>query len=437
MLLGLLAVINAYIFVWRDEGSLHDLGALPAASLGAARAAGPLRPLAEPRADACTGHPVRIFEGLDDALHVETGLAGARSLRLALLGLGVGPEDVTRVEAAVRRRVDLGLIARSAAPVRAALDRFGGVLALEIELAEGHLVQACRADAGFRVRHIQHPLRTDVVVVGVTLGRRPDLEAALAEVGEGPALARAVARVLAQDVDLATQLTPGDRLQVMVEKRWLGSEFHRYGRVLAVRFLGAGARVAYYRYKPPRGHEALFDRAGRPATRTLLRSPVAYFPLPVQARPLLTPRVEIVEGVRGAVYRVPEGAPIHALGDGVVRAVGEHPTAGLVVEIRFDDGTVARHAHLARTVGEIEPGTRLRQGQVFALAGHSGRTPYPRLRLELWREDGGTRVAVDPGILAARGESRPPRVGTPLAQDQLERFRTEVRPWARALRQAS
>ena len=159
--------------------------------------------------------------------------------------------------------------------------------------------------------------------------------------------------------------------------------------------------------------------------------------MPAQARALLAPRVESAGGVRGAVYRLPEGAPIQALGDGVVRKVGHHPTAGLVVEVRFDDGTFARYAHLARTVGELEPGLRLTQGAVFALAGHSGRTPHTRLRLELWREADGAREPVDPGVLSARGELRPPRVGTPLPEDQVERFRADVRPWARALRQAS
>src|SRR5690606_14032941 len=186
LLLGILVLVNAYVFVWREEGALTGLG-LQAAAIG--QSGGPLPPVADPPEEACGGDPVRVFEGLEDLVHLDTTLSGAFTLRLALLHLGVNGEEIDRIEAAVRDKVDLGLLGGSGAPLRVAADRFGTVHALEIELAEGHLLQACRSQEGdelFSVRNIQHPLRSDVVVVPLELGKDADLAAAVDQAGEKP-----------------------------------------------------------------------------------------------------------------------------------------------------------------------------------------------------------------------------------------------------------
>ncbi len=430
----LLGLLNAYVFLWRAEGSLDDFGDLPVTAM--AGRSGALPAYAEPPEAACTGHAVRIFEGLEGLLRVDTDLTGGRTLRLALLEIGVRSVDIDRVEVAVRERVDLGLLARTGAPVRLALDRHGGVHALEVELAEGHLLQACRNPGGFVVRNIQHPLRTDVVVLGTELGRDSDLTAALTALDEAPELAPLVAKALSHDLDFLNEARPGDRLQVMVEKRWLGRTFHRYGDVLAVRYLGTAARVAYYRYKPEGMDAALFDRDGESRQRTLLRSPVAFVPVTREVRALLEPKIEMVEGLMGAMYRLPQGAPIVSLAQGKVRQVGSAGEAGTVVEVEMADGLVARYAHLLRAVGELEVGDSVLQGQLIGLAGHTGQTPNDRLRLELWRENNGARSPVDPLMLTAKGETRPPRVGVRVQKEALDGFREDLRPWARALRQA-
>jgi murein DD-endopeptidase MepM/ murein hydrolase activator NlpD len=433
--LGILALVNAYVFVWRDGGSLTDLPGLGAAAIGDDDG-GPLPPLADPPAQACGGDPVRIFEGLENLVALSTTLAGGTTLRLGLMHLGTPGDEIDVVEAAVRNHVDLSLLGGSGAPLRIAVDRFGGVHALEIELAEGHILQACRDGERLDVRNIQHPLRTDVEVVNVELGRDADLASAVLDAGEKPELADLVARSLVHDVDFMTEARPGDRAQVMVEKRWLGRRFHRYGSVLAVRFVGAAARAAYFRYKPEGGAAAYFDADGEPMRRARLRSPIGFHRVDVEARGLLPPSIEVVQGRIGAVYRVPEGAPVVALGDGVVESVDRTSSDGLVLELRLDDGTRVRYAHLLRTIGELGAGIAVVQGQTVALAGHTGRTPHDRVRLELLEEHEGAWDHVDPLIALGRDAARPQPVGAPIPAAQKERYASDIGPWVRALKLA-
>jgi len=432
--LGLLALVNAYVFVWRDGASIADLPGTGAAAIAGEN--GPLPPLASPPETACGGDPVRIFEGLDDLVALSTTLAGGTTLRLGLMHLGTPADEIDVVEAAVRNHVDLSLLGGSGAPLRIAVDRFGGVQALEIELAEGHILQACRDGQALAVRNIQHPLRTDVEVVTIEIGRDAELAQAVLEAGEKAELADLIARTLAHDVDFMSEARPGDRVQVMLEKRWLGRRFHRYGSVLAVRFVGGATRVAYFRYKPEGGTLAFFDADGQPMRRALLRSPIGFHRVDPEARGLLPPSIEVVQGRIGAVYRVPEGAPVLALGDGEVVSVDRTTSEGLVLELRLHDGTLARYAHLLRTVGELAPGTKVGQGQVVALAGHTGRTPHDRLRLELQRPGEDGLVHVDPLVALGRDAARPEPVGTPIAEGQRQRFADDIGPWIRALKLA-
>lgn len=431
--LSVLALVNTYVFVLNDDG-LSGLQSLEAAAIG--HRSGPLAPLGDPPASACSGDPVRIFDGLEDQIHLRGSLSGGYTLRLALLDLGVPGEEIDAVEAAIRDKVDLSLLGGSGAPLAIATDRDGGVQALEIELAEGHLLQACRNGEGFSVRNLQHPLRSDVEAIAIELGRDADLVAAVEAAGEKPDLARIIARSLSHDVDFMTEARPHDEIQVIVEKRWLGRRFHRYGAVLAIRFRGAEHRCAYYRFKPEGRDGGFFDSDGEPMPRELLRSPIGFFRVDPEARGLLPPSVEVVQGKLGATWRVPEGAPVMAIGSGVIRANERTAEEGNFVDLELADGTIVRYCHLGRVIGALEPGTRIEQGEVLGLAGHTGRTPHDRLRLELWVHEDGQMKTIDPLRRLGAGSERPPTVGQAVPEDQHARFRDDTAAQRRALRMA-
>lgn len=432
LFMTVLGLINAYVFLWQGDGALAGLVGAPSAAISD-HDGGPLPPVASPPERACTGDPVRIFEGLSNLVHLETSLSRGLTLRLALLGLGIEGQRIDRIEASVREHVDLSLLGGSGAPVRVAIDRLGGVAALEIELAEGHVLQACRSEdapAGFEVRNIQHPLRSDVEVIAITLGRDADLGAAVEAAGEHPELARRIAAELAHDVDFMTEARPDDELTVVVEKRWLGRNFHRYGSLLAVRFHGVAARVELFRYKPEGAPMGLFDRKGQPVRRTLLRSPVAYHRVAPEARGMLPPSLEVVQGRVGAAYRLAEGAPLQAVADGIVVQLDHDADRGHYLDLELSDGTMVRYAHLARVLGSLDIGSSVRQGQLLGLAGHSGRTPHDRLRLEIWEDE----RTVDPMRLTAKGSARAPREGASVPEPQQARYEDDIAPRRRALR---
>lgn len=437
LLLTVLALVNAYVFMWREGSSLLALGGpRPAVIAGDDDGpAGALGSLADPREDACTGDPVRILDGLHAQIQQTTTLTKDRTLRLALIDLGITAADIDALEAAIRPSFDLGLLTGSNAPVRLAADRHGGLQAIELELAEGRLIQACRKAGAYHVRSLQHPPLSDIAAIRIELGPDADLVKAVTDTGERPELADLIAEALAFDVDLTAEAEPADKIEVLVERRSLGQHFHRYGALVAIRFRGAAGRFTYYRHQPEGTRAAaLYDPDGRPQRRALLRSPVRFHHVPPEARAMMPPSIEIVAGRSGALYRRPEGAPVVALADATVRLVEDTPADGHVVELELEGGVIARHAHLLRSVGDLRPGSKLRQGQLLGLTGHTGKTATDRVRLELRREHDGKTDMLDPLLGARTGDQRPATLGEPLADRALDRFKAELVPWQRALR---
>jgi murein DD-endopeptidase MepM/ murein hydrolase activator NlpD len=424
LLLGVLALINAYVLVWRSEGGIAEFDA-------ALAIAGEGDEFAKPPTNACGDDPVRVFDEAAGLIRQVTTLTEGRTLRLGLLGLGTTGEQIDRFETAVRDTVDLSLLAGSGAAVRIASDRSGMVHALEVELSEGHVLQACRRGVDIDVRNLEHPLRADVAVIGLKTGRG-GLTKAVEAAGESPELAPLVARTLAHDVDFLTESRPGDALQVLVEKRYLGHHFHRYGAVLGIRYVGAAGRLAHFHYKVKGRSGAFYDRRGKSVRRELLRSPVAWHPVESGGRGALEPRVEFVDGRVGAIYPRPLGAPVVALGDGEIERVGTDGDRGLNVIVRVGDAHI-RYEHLDRVIGDPAVGTRVRQGQLIGTVGRSGKTPRAQLRLEIERDG----EIINPLFITDRGPGRPPVVGEPIPEDDQSTFSTDVRPWSKALRQAS
>ncbi len=92
----------------------------------------------------------------------------------------------------------------------------------------------------------------------------------------------------------------------------------------------------------------------------------------------------------GIDFTAPPGSPIHSAGGGVVIAAENHPAYGLMVDIDHGKGLVTRYAHAQKLL--VKQGDVVKQGQVIAEVGSTGRSTGPHLHFEV-RVNG---EAVDP-----------------------------------------
>lgn len=103
--------------------------------------------------------------------------------------------------------------------------------------------------------------------------------------------------------------------------------------------------------------------------------------------------VEIVAAAPGVVERAHDGEydRCHGTIDGV--DCDGHPRVPNEVEVRHDDGTLARYLHMARGSVLVEAGQRVARGEALGRIGSSGNSSMPHLHFEVVLGDG---APVDP-----------------------------------------
>jgi murein DD-endopeptidase MepM/ murein hydrolase activator NlpD len=234
----------------------------------------------------------------------------------------------------------------------------------------------------------------EVVVRGSIAG---SLAAALGE--DGSQLAAHYARIFMWDLDLRRDVAAGDRM-TLAWRRGAGGEIEigaaRYRSDRPTRVLRA-YRFQAAEDEPP----SYFDEAGLELPRRLEASPLRRYD---QITALLKDRPTH----KGMDFKTPTGTEVVAPRAGTVSRVDwRRKGNGRCLEVRYDDGVVAKFLHLSAV--KVAGRARVKPGDVIALTGNTGRSTAPHLHYQLSR---GTRT-LDP--LEYHGTSRRRLAGEALA----------------------
>lgn len=257
-----------------------------------------------------------------------------------------------------------------------------------------------------------------VAVRGQIDGEHPSVIAAMVETGETVQLAMAVADIFSGEIDFDSDLQPGDRFDILVEKTRHDGEFSGYGAVLGVRFLTDGRDLHAFRWvDPATGKAGFYDDAGRSLKRFFLRSPLRFEPRITSgfSRNRLHPVFRTYRAHLGIDYGAPAGAPVVAVASGSVISAGWSGGGGNMVHLRHASGFESYYLHLSSFASGIRAGAHVDQGQLIGRVGSTGTATGPHLDYRL-RKNG---VFVNPLV-----EHRKLPPGEPIPPAQLAAFRS-------------
>jgi murein DD-endopeptidase MepM/ murein hydrolase activator NlpD len=85
----------------------------------------------------------------------------------------------------------------------------------------------------------------------------------------------------------------------------------------------------------------------------------------------------------GVDWSAPHGTQIYASGNGVVDKIGWESGYGKYVRIRHANGYETAYGHMTAFARGIEPGVRVRQGQVIGFVGSTGLSTGAHLHYEI------------------------------------------------------
>ena len=323
----------------------------------------------------------------DIELRLEVRSVAARVVRgmtLASLldGQHIAADQTLELIAAIKTVFDPRKV-RVAQPYRVAQTLNGELRSFEYEIDGDRLLQVGRPDphAEFVARVVSIPkISTPQVVSGAIDRSVSSLFAAVDAAGGNVDLAMALADVFAGEIDFNTELQPGDRFTLLVDRQARDDHaFAGYGPILAAEFDNAGRHLRAVRYAPDGGTPDYFDERGVSLHRFLLRSPLKFDPIVTSgfSRSRLHPVLLEKRAHLGVDYKAPVGAPVVAVADGVVVSAGMSGDAGRMVHLRHSNGLESEYLHLS--VITVAAGTRVHQGDLIGRVGATGLVTGPHL----------------------------------------------------------
>jgi len=200
---------------------------------------------------------------------------------------------------------------------------------------------------------------------------------------DGDALASVFTRLFVWDVDMRRDLNVGDSLAAVWRKGSDGLPEIAAGSLQCRRL---GKPLAAYRWQAPGDQfPSYWHLDGTEAPLRLKDGPIAHYE---QITSLLKDRPTH----KGMDFKTPVGTEVTAPRAGTVtRANWNWNANGNCIEIRYDDGVLAKFLHLS--ANRVKEGDRVSVGQLIALSGNTGHSTAPHLHYQLNRGDA---AAIDP-----------------------------------------
>ena len=241
----------------------------------------------------------------------------------------------------------------------------------------------------------------------------PSLFAAMDAARERPDLAIALAGIFGGEIDFNTELQPGDRFRLLVEKTLRDRRVVRYGPVLAAEIRNGPRVLTAVRFEAAGQRAGYFDAAGRSLKRFFLRSPLRFEPQITSrfSTARFHPVLHEMRAHLGIDYRAPVGAPVVSVASGVVLAAGWAGGGGRTVGIRHAGGYETYYLHLSAIT--TRAGAHVEQGQIIGRVGQSGLATGPHLDYRI-KKNG---AWVNP---VAEHRKVPP--GEPIPEDQMTAY---------------
>ena len=295
------------------------------------------------------------------------------------------PQEVTEVIARSAAVFDLRKV-RAAQPYRFEWATGGVLRRLDYEIDGDRFLRVSHQATGeWLATVLPIPKTLRVEVVRGTIDRRtPSLVAAMDAAGETIDLTLALAGIFGGDIDFHTELQPGDRFELTVEKQFRDAgALAGYGPILAAEFTNAGRRIRAVRFTGVDGTPAYFDERGVSMRRFFLASPLKFQPVVTSgfSRSRFHPILREYRAHLGVDYRAPAGAPVVAVSDGVVVSAGANGGSGRMVHLRHANGFESEYLHLSTIA--VHAGGRVHQGDLIGRVGATGLATGPHLDYRL------------------------------------------------------
>lgn len=258
-------------------------------------------------------------------------------------------------------------------------------------------------DGHYQSRIEQDDLENEVKVIKGTI--RGNVSDSMKNAGVPINIIGNFINIFSFSVDFRRDVHAGDSFEVRYERQTApNGKVVKTGDIIYAALKLGKEKTELYRYKDNAGVVDYYTEKGIALKKTLDRKPMEFKKARISSRfgKRFHPILKQYRTHSGVDYAAPMGTKVYASGDGTVVSSKWVNGYGNYITIRHNSEYSTGYAHLKSFAKGIRPGVRVKQGQVIAYVGNTGRSTGPHLHFEVIKN--GRKV--DPlKIKAATGQN--------------------------------
>jgi murein DD-endopeptidase MepM/ murein hydrolase activator NlpD len=185
------------------------------------------------------------------------------------------------------------------------------------------------------------------------------------------------------DIDFQRDLHKGDKFEMLVESFYNeNGKKIRDGNVLYSSIILSNRTIDIYMHKIDEKIE-YFDSKGNSVKKSLLRTPINGARVSSGFGMRRHPILGYSKMHKGSDFAAPTGTPIMAAGSGVVAYMAVKGGYGNYVQIKHNQDYATAYGHASRFNKKFRVGSKVKQGDIVAYVGSTGRSTGPHLHFEV------------------------------------------------------
>ncbi len=187
----------------------------------------------------------------------------------------------------------------------------------------------------------------------------------------------------AYEIDFQRDLYDGDKFEMLVESFYTeNGRKVKDGNVLFSSLAPKGRKIEIYGHMVG-SHLEYFDGNGNSVRKSLLRTPVNGARISSGFGFRKHPILGYSKLHKGIDFAAPMGTPIFAAGNGTITFMGPHGGYGNFVTIKHNVDYQTQYGHASKFNKKLRVGSKIKQGEVVAYVGSTGRSTGPHLHYEI------------------------------------------------------
>lgn len=181
------------------------------------------------------------------------------------------------------------------------------------------------------------------------------------------------------------QLKSGDSFRLVYERHYMGGDFIRPGKILAMAITHEGKTRESFWADDGSKNGGYYNLDGTINQLAFIRVPVDNWRV---TSPFMSLRKHPVTGIsrphNGTDFGAPKGTNIYAAADGIItRRRFDEDGFGNYLMVQHDEQRVTLYAHMSKFADGMNVGSRVTKGQVIGYVGATGLATGPHLHYEL------------------------------------------------------